>query len=264
MNRIDSKFRELKKKGKKAFIAFITAGDPNLTATQQLVLNFEHAGVDIVELGVPFSDPLADGLTIQASSQRALQKGVTLEKIFSLVKKIRESSEIPIALMTYYNPVFYYGEERFLTQAEQSGVDGLIIPDLPPEEARNLIQSARKKNISLVFFISPTTTKQRMKHIIKASSGFIYYVSLTGVTGAREGIAPLILKQVSLVKKMTKKPVCVGFGISTPEQVKKISQIADGVIVGSAIVQQIVKNAGKKNLVNRVTQFVHHLSRGLK
>lgn len=263
MNRIEIKFRQLKKTGRKAFIAFITAGDPNLAATQQLVLNFERAGVDIVELGIPFSDPLADGLTIQASSQRALQKGVTLERIFSLVKKIRETSDIPVALMTYTNPVFYYGEERFLTQAKQCGVDGLIIPDLPPEEARDLIQSARKKNISLIFFISPTTTKQRMKHIIKASSGFIYYVSLTGVTGAREGIAPLILRQVSLVKKMTNKPICVGFGISNPDQVRKVGQIADGVIVGSAIVKEIARNTGKSDSIKKVTNFVSRLSKGL-
>ena len=264
MSRIDLKFRELKKKGRRAFIAFITAGDPDLTATEQLVLSFERAGVDIVELGVPFSDPLADGLTIQASSRRALQKGITLEKIFKLVKKIRRKSEIPIALMTYYNPVFHYGEERFITQAKQSGADGLIIPDLPPEEAKSLIQSAAEKNISLVFFISPTTTQERIKYIIRASTGFIYYVSLTGVTGTRKSLDSAISNQVRLVKRMTNKPICIGFGISNARQVRKASQIADGAIVGSAIVQQIFKNAGKKDLVKKAAKFVSRLSGGLK
>ncbi len=264
MNRIESKFRKLKKRGKKAFIAFITAGDPNLKTTEELVLRFESSGVDIVELGVPFSDPLADGLTIQASSQRALQQGITLEKIFKLVKTLRKKSQIPIALMTYYNPIFHYGEERLIKEAKQCGVDGLIIPDLPLEEGRNLIKLARQNNISTIFFISPTTTQERMKKIVQASSGFIYYVSLTGVTGARKSLGSSILNQVRSVQKITDKPICVGFGISNARQVKAIGQIADGVIVGSAIIQEIVKNAGKKDLVKRVAKFINHLSRKLK
>ena len=264
MSRIESKFKQLKKAGKKAFIAFITAGDPDLKTTQELVLAFESAGVDIIELGVPFSDPLADGLTIQASSRRALEKGITLEKIFKLVKEIRRESEIPIALMAYYNSVFHCGEEHFIVQAKEFGVDGLIIPDLPPEEAKNLIQLARKKNISLVFFISPTTTKKRIRYVIRASTGFIYYVSLTVVTGARKNLDSAISHQVRLVKRMTNKPVCIGFGISNAQQVREASQIADGAIVGSAVVQQIFQNAGKKDLVKKAAKFVSRLSGGLK
>ncbi|MCK5178257.1 MAG: tryptophan synthase subunit alpha, partial [Candidatus Omnitrophica bacterium] len=184
MNRIEKTFKELKRKKKKAFIPFITAGDPNLKTTEELVLSFEGAGADIVELGVPFSDPLADGPTIQASSQRALKKGVNLTKILKTVAQIRRKSQIPIALMTYYNPVFYYGEDKFIRDAKASGVDGIIIPDLPPEEAKTLIKAARKRDISTVFFLAPTTTSRRMKQIVQASTGFIYYVSMTGVTGA--------------------------------------------------------------------------------
>ena len=181
MNRISAKFKELKKRRKKALIAFITAGDPSLSATEKLVFAFERCGVDIVELGVPFSDPIADGPTIQASSQRALTKGTNLKGILNCVKRIRKASQIPIALMTYYNPVFHLGEKNFVRLARQSGVDGVMIPDLPPEEARTLIKEARKNNLATVFFVAPTTTKERVKNIVSASTGFIYYVSLTGV-----------------------------------------------------------------------------------
>ena len=264
MNRIDQKFKKLKKNKKKAFIAFITAGDPDLKTTEDLALAFDKAGVDIIELGVPFSDPLADGPTIQAASQRALKKGVNLEKIFALVQRIRKRSQIPIALMTYYNPIFHTGEKKFFAQAQKSGVDGVIVPDLPPEEAKNFIQAAKSRGIATVFFIAPTTTKKRMQLIARASTGFIYYVSLTGVTGARQGLDASITKQIRLTKKHTSKPVCVGFGISTPAQVKSVSRIADGVIVGSAIINQIVKHAGRKNCVANVTRFVRGLAKVLK
>ena len=260
MNRIDKKFQELKLKNKKAFIAFITAGDPNLKTTQELVLAFEKSGADIVELGVPFSDPLADGPTIQAASQRSLANGTTLQKIFTLVKDIRKKSSIPIALMMYYNPIFHYGEKKFIDTAKACGVDGVIVPDLPPEEASQLMALARAQDISTVFFLSPTTTKERMKRVISASSGFIYYVSLTGVTGARREIPASFVRQVKQAKAMTNKSICVGFGISTPEQVKAISKISDGVIVGSAIVSEIFKNKGNKNLVKNVSRFVKKLT----
>ena len=263
MNRIDQKFKELKAKKKKAFVAFITAGDPNLKVTEELVLSFANVGVDIIELGVPFSDPLADGPTIQAASSRALAKGVNLEQIFNLVRRVRAKSEIPIALMTYYNPIFHYGEERFVLKAKQSGVDGVIVPDLPPEEAESLIRLARKNDLSTIFFIAPTTTPKRMKSIVKASTGFIYYVSLTGVTGVRQKLAQSYLQQIKLVKRLTHKPVCVGFGISTPQQVKEVGKIADGVIVGSAIVREIYKNKEKRDVVKNVTQFVKKLAKGI-
>ena len=264
MNRIEKTFKELKRKKKKAFIPFITAGDPNSKTTEELVLSFEGAGADIVELGVPFSDPLADGPTIQASSQRALKKGINLSKILKTVAQIRCKSQVPIALMTYYNPVFYYGEDKFIRDAKASGVDGLIIPDLPPEEAKTLIKAARKRDISTVFFLAPTTTSRRMKQIVQASTGFIYYVSMTGVTGADKQFSSENAAKIKAAGKLTAKPVCVGFGISTPAQAKAVAKIADGVIVGSAIVKQIDKNKGKKNLVKNVTRFVWTLSRGLK
>jgi len=264
MNRIDKTFKILKSKKRKAFIPFITAGDPNLKTTEELVLNFEQAGADIVELGVPFSDPLADGPTIQASSQRALKRSVNLDKILETVKRIRQKSQIPIALMTYYNPVFHYGEDKFICNARKCGVDGVIVPDLPPEEAKGLIKAAKAQGLSTVFFLAPTTTKRRMKSIVRAATGFIYYVSITGVTGADKKFSGEMAAHIRSAKRMTNKPVCVGFGVSAPAQVKSVTAMADGVIVGSAIIKQIEKNKGKKNLVKNVTRFVWTLARGVK
>ena len=265
MNRIDKKFKELKDKKKKAFIAFITAGYPDLKKTKELVLNFEKSGVDIIELGVPFSDPLADGATIQSASYQALQKGVTLEKILKLVAEIRKASEIPITFMSYYNPIFHYGEKRFVEHAKKCGVDGVIIPDLPPEEATELISTAKKNDFSTVFFLSPTTKKSRVKNIIKASSGFIYFVSVSGVTGARtqNQFSASIKGKIQEARKLTKKPICIGFGISNPQQVKQMSGISDGVIVGSAIVSEIAQNVGKKDLVKNVSKYVSELTKVL-
>ncbi len=263
MNRIDQKFSDLKKRKKKAFIAYITAGEPSLKMTKDLVYAFEKSGVDILELGVPFSDPLADGPTIQAASQRALSRGVTLSKILAMVCEIRKKSQIPICLMTYYNPIFHYGENRFVKDAQQSGVDGLIVPDLPPEEAEGLVKEARQQNLSTVFFLSPTTKDGRMRKIINESTGFIYYVSIVGVTGARTEIPLSVVANVKKIKKITDKSVCVGFGISKPEQVKKVASIADGVIVGSAIINEIERNIKNKDCVQQVANFVSKLARVL-
>ena len=257
MNRIDRTFTDLKRKRKKAFIAFITAGDPSLKVTEQLVYALEGAGVDIIELGVPFSDPLADGPTIQAASERALKHHVNLNQILHLVARLRRKTQIPLALMTYYNPVFHFGEKRFVKNARRAGVDGVIIPDLPLEEGRNLIQLSRKENLATVFFLSPTTTKARMRKIIQASSGFIYFVSLTGVTGARKSLPADLAKSLKLAKRMSKKPICVGFGISTPQQVKSLARLADGVIVGSAIINEIKRSRGS---AKKVQSFVRRLT----
>jgi len=264
MNRIDQKFRELKGKRKKAFIAFITAGDPSLRITEELVYSFERNGVDIIELGVPFSDPLADGPVIQASSQRSIKNGTSLSKILNTVKRIRQRSQIPIALMTYYNPVFYYGEAKFIKDAHKCGVDGIIIPDLPPEEADGIIKLARAQRLATIFFLAPTTTRQRMKRIVKVATGFIYYVSFAGVTGASKGFSNRNAVNIRSAKRATQKPVCVGFGVSTPTQVRSVAKMADGVIVGSAIVDRIDKNRGKKSLVTNVSRFVWTLAKGLK
>ena len=262
-NRIDHKFQTLRTHKKKAFIAFLTAGDPSLKITEELVLAFERSGADIVELGVPFSDPLADGPTIQASYQRALKNNVNVSSILKTVQNIRRHSQIPMALMSSYNPIFHFGEEKFVREAKASGVDGVIIPDLPLEEAKSLIKIARREDFSTIFFLSPTTTSSRMQKIIPASTGFIYYVSLTGVTGSRRELPPDLLKNIRTAKTLTAKPVCVGFGISTPGQVRDVSSISDGVIVGSAIVQEIQKNSGRKDLVVNVARFLGKLVNGL-
>jgi len=259
MNRIERRFSELKKNNRQAFIAFITAGYPDLESTEQLAREFDRIGVDILELGVPFTDPLADGPIIQEASLEALKKNVMLPDILDLVKRIRAFSDIPICLMSYYNPIFCFPEQAFVKQAHLAGVDGVIIPDLPPEEGRGLISQAKAFNLDTIFFVSPTTSLERIKFISEISTGFIYYVSLTGVTGARK-ILPRDLKDnLKRIKKLTDKPVCVGFGVSDSAQVKEVFKIADGAIVGSAIVKKIKENIGNPDLVKRVSGFVSRL-----
>jgi len=255
MNRIDKKFRRLKKEGKQAFIAFITAGYPDLATTARLVLELERKGVDIIELGVPFSDPMADGPVIQASSEYSLEKGTNLVKILDLVKRLRKNTTLPICLMTYYNPVFCFGDRRFVDRAITSGVDGVIIPDLPPEEAAEFIRYANSKGLADICFIAPTSSDSRIKKISRIDRGFIYYVSLTGVTGGRKALASDLKKNLAKIKKVTAKPVCVGFGISSPAQVRWVQSISDGVIIGSAIVKKIGENIGRADLVQRVADF---------
>lgn len=259
MNRIDRRFQMLRKNKKKAFIAFITAGYPNLSVTEKLILEFTRIGVDIIELGVPFTDPMADGPIIQEASQQALKNKVGLADILNLVKKVRKSSEIPICLMTYYNPVFCFGEERFARRAVDSGVDGIIIPDLPPDEGKTFIGFASKAGLDTIFFVSPTTSCGRIKLVSAATKGFIYYVSLTGVTGARNKLPSDLAVNLRAIKKITTKPVCVGFGVSTAKQVKSVNKIADGVIIGSAIVRKIKENIGRPDLVKTVGSFVSSL-----
>jgi len=260
MNRIDKKFIQLKKENKKAFIAFITAGYPNLATTAKLVLEFEKRKVDIVELGVPFSDPLADGPVIQEASEYSLKKGTNLIKILDLVKKLRFNTNLPICLMTYYNPIFCFGDKRFIEQAVASGVDGVIIPDLPPEEGTEFIAYANKKGLANICFIAPTSSHARVKAIARVAKGFIYYVSLTGVTGARKTLACDLKVNLSKIKRITAKPVCVGFGISDATQVRKAQSMADGVIIGSAIVKKIKENITRGDLVKIVGNFVGRLN----
>ncbi len=256
MNRIDLKFKELKEQNKKAFIVFITAGYPNLDITRKLILEFSKVGVDIIELGIPFSDPLADGPIIQESSQAALRRRTNLRDVFNLVKNIRRHSNIPICFMSYYNPIFCFGQKEFIKKASFAGVDGVIIPDLPPEEGQQFSRLADKANLDTIFFVSPTTSKKRMQFILKVSKGFIYYVSLTGVTGIRRSLPADLSEHIKLVKRHTQKPVCVGFGVSTHKQVEQIQEFSDGVIVGSAVIKKIKENIGKPGLVKRVAKFV--------
>jgi len=237
IKQVEDLFRKLRLEGKTAFIPYICAGDPSLDVTRQLVFALERAGSDILELGVPFSDPIADGPTIQRATGRALKAGTNLREILSLVEGIRGESGIPIFLMTYYNPPFRYGLERFCRDAASVGVDGLIIPDLPPEEAIEYLELANKYELATVFLAAPTSSPDRLRLIASASSGFIYCVSITGVTGARERLSDEIGPMVERLRGLTDKPIGVGFGISNPEHVKEVGKIADAAIVGSAIIR---------------------------
>ncbi|HTR45407.1 MAG TPA: tryptophan synthase subunit alpha [Thermodesulfovibrionales bacterium] len=239
MNRIEKTFRRLKNRNGKGFIPYIMAGDPSLEKTRETVLLLERCGADIIELGVPFSDPLADGPTIQAAAQRALEQGVALKDVIGLVKELRKDSAIPIVLMTYYNPVFRYGDERFVKDARDAGVDGVIIPDLPPEEAGGLIGIAKKAGLATIFLLAPTSTPDRIRKVAKVSQGFIYYVSMTGITGSKLLVDGTIQESVGNIRAVSGKPVAVGFGVSTAEEAKAVAQHADGVIIGSAIVKKL-------------------------
>lgn len=260
MNRIDKKFKELQALDRKAFIAYITAGDPDLAATKKIVLALERSGVDIVELGIPFSDPLADGPTIQAASARALKNGASLKKIFKMAGSLRAKTGMPIVFMTYFNPVLRYGVEKFFKSCSSSGVDGVIVPDLPAEEADELIALGRGRGIDTIFLIAPTSTPERIKRIAKSSRGFIYYVSLTGVTGVRSHLPSEVLSRVRYIKSISAKPVAVGFGVSNSSQAKGIARSADGVIVGSAIVKIIGE---KKDMISRVSKFSKTLAEAI-
>lgn len=263
MSRIDEVFKRLRSHREKALIPYVMAGDPDLKGTEGLILEIERAGADIIELGVPFSDPLADGPTIQKASDRSLARGTSLRKVLYLVKRVRGKCTVPIVLMTYYNPIFRYGEERFAKDAVTCGVDGVIVPDLPPEEGSRLMRAARRRGIDTIFLLAPTSTDDRIKRISRLSSGFIYYVSLTGVTGVRRGLSEDLRSNLEKIKNFTDKPIAVGFGISSPEQVAKVSRWADGVVVGSAIVRLIEKNINNPRLAFKVGDFVRKLKKGL-
>lgn len=260
MGRIEKKFTELKKKREKALIPFISAGDPEIDTTKSLVLKMEKMGADIIELGVPFSDPLADGPAIQKSYLRALKKGVSLRKIIKMVKELRHKTQVPIVLMSSYNPIFRYGEERFVKDAIMSGIDGIIIPDLPPEESDKIWNLSNKNGLDTIFLLAPTSDEDRIRLICEKSRGFIYYISVTGITGERKSLSADIEKMIKKIKEYTTLPVAVGFGISNPEQARDVTSYADGIIVGSAIIRLIEditkhrKISGKK-VGNLIKEF---------
>jgi len=241
MNRIENKFKELISKGNKAFIPFITAGDPTLDITRSLILRLESAGADIIELGIPFSDQIADGPSIQKASLRALENNTSLKDIISMVSDLRKKTQIPIVLMGYYNPIYKYGVDCFVNDAVKSGVDGVIVADLPPEEASELISPSKEYGLATIFLVAPTSTPERVKLIAETSTGYIYCVSTTGVTGAREKVSDALAPMIKLIREYTDKPISVGFGVSTPDQAREVSKMADGVIIGSAIVNLIEK-----------------------
>jgi tryptophan synthase alpha chain len=264
MNRIVDKFSLLKKSGKKAFVVYIGAGDPNLAATRELALAFDKAGVDILELGVPFSDPLADGLVNQLAAQRGLESGTTPKKLLETVQSIRKRSQIPVVLYIYFNLIHKVGMKQFVADAAEAGVDGLLVLDLPPEESENYEALIKKNGLCHIYLIAPTTPEDRMEFIVKRGSGFIYYISREGVTGMQSQVATNLSSQVAKIRAHTKLPIAVGFGVSNPEQAKLVAQNADGVVVGSAIVNQIAKHGKSKDLARRVGKFVKALADAVK
>ena len=263
MNEIEQRFKRLKSKGRAALICYLMAGDPDLDTTEALVLKIADSGADVIELGVPYSDPLADGPTIQAASQRALQRGVNLKEVFRVTQRLKERVP-PLVIMTYFNPVFRYGLEAFAEDCQRNGVAGVIIPDLPPEEAGPWIREARKGKRDTIFLASPTSPPGRIKMISHLSRGFIYYVSITGVTGVREKLSGDLEAAVRRIQEESQKPVAVGFGISSPDQAREVSRFADGVIVGSAIVKIIEEESRKESLLPRMEAFIASLSAALR
>ncbi|UCE18948.1 MAG: tryptophan synthase subunit alpha [Gemmatimonadota bacterium] len=261
MSRIDETFKVLLKKESKALITYITAGDPDIETTLKLVPVLEDNGADIVELGVPFSDPLADGTTIQRASQRALGKGASLQAILQAAAEIRTRTSLPLALMSYYNPIMHYGIEAFVDDASKAGVDGVIIPDLPPEEAAECRNISDTMDLNLIFLVAPTSTLERIRMVEEYSSGFIYCVSVTGVTGARREMYEGLNGFIQRVRACTVKPLAVGFGIATPEQARQVAQWADGVIVGSALVNIIERAKDFEEMAREIGSFVKGMKR---
>ncbi|MBI3355774.1 MAG: tryptophan synthase subunit alpha [Nitrospirae bacterium] len=259
MSRLETTFEALKRRGEKALIAYLMAGDPGLAETEQLVLALEQAGANIIELGVPFSDPIADGPVIQQAAERALRNGTSLRQILTVVKSLRQRTEIPIILMLYYNSIHAMGCEAFCKAAHAAGVDGLIVPDMPPDEAVPLKAPAEAAGLQLIFLLAPTSTSDRRKLVARESQGFVYYVSLTGITGAKLSNVADVSHNVEKIRKVSAVPVAVGFGVATPEDAAKVSKMADGVIVGSAIVKRIASHQQDPGMVEQVAGFVRSL-----
>lgn len=259
MTRIDAKFADLKAKSRKAFVAYVMAGDPDYDTSLELVKGLPAAGVDIIELGMPFTDPMADGPTIQLAGQRALEGGQTLDKTLQIARELRKDDDTtPIVMMGYYNPIYSRGVDRFLEQAKEAGIDGLIIVDLPPEEDVELCIPAQKAGLNFIRLATPTTDNKRLPKVLQNTSGFVYYVSITGITGAAEAEATDVAPEVARIKSQTDLPVIVGFGIKTPDAAEEIASVADGAVVGSAIVSELA--SGKP--VSEVLAFVKSLADG--
>jgi tryptophan synthase alpha chain len=261
-NRIDKAFRRAHKENRAAFMPFITAGDPDIEATGALIEEIGRRGADLIELGIPYSDPIADGPTIQASYVRALDRGLRLAQIFDMVRDVRTRCAVPILTMVSFSIVSKVGPDVYFEQASGAGVDGVIIPDLPADEGKSIARLARRAGLHPVFLVAPTTPDARMKEIARRSRGFIYYISVTGTTGARAELPPDLTVHIDRLRAYTKRPVAVGFGVSTPDQVRAVAQIADGVIVGSAIVRKIHELAAqpREALTQSVGDFVAQLA----
>ncbi|HVY71013.1 MAG TPA: tryptophan synthase subunit alpha [Verrucomicrobiae bacterium] len=264
MNRIDARFARLKQEGRKGLVVYIGAGDPNLEATRQLALEFDRAGVDVLELGVPFSDPLADGLVNQLAAQRGLESGTTPPKVLQTVSAIRRDSQIPIVLYVYFNLLHRHGLENFIRDAAAAGVDGLLVLDLPPEESGNYESLMRAAGLANIYLIAPTTPEARIGIIAPRASGFIYYVSREGVTGMQARVSTGIGEMTSLIRAHSKMPIAVGFGISNPEQARAVAAHAEAIVVGSAVVNRIAEHGKSPDLVPKVGAFVKSLADAIK
>lgn len=267
MTRLSQQFQRLKNNGEAGLICFITAGDPDLDTTERLVLEMERAGVDVVELGIPFTDPLADGKTIQHSSERALLHHITLETVLESVANLRRKTQLPVVLMTYYNPVLQYGLEKFARRAATAGVDGVIITDLPPEEGHEWVTAARKHDVDRIFLLSPTSSDERMRCVGEHASGFIYCVSRTGVTGAQDRLPQDLDQLVRKIRRRTDKPIGVGFGIAKPEHVSAVVNEAgaDAAVVGSALINLIEECRAKgKDPLSATYRFAGQLKRATR
>jgi len=261
--RIEKKFSDLKQKGEKALVIYLTAGDPDLETTCRLILMLESAGTDIIEIGVPFSDPTADGPIIQAASQRALRNGVTLSAILEMIESLRKISEIPIVLFGYYNPIFAFGNKNFAQKARHAGVDGILVVDLPPEESHELRRYTDKEHLDFISLIAPTTSRKRIIEISKNATGFLYYISVTGVTGTAKPVISDIKNDVDKIRSISNIPIIVGFGISTPQQAGEIAPCADGIVIGSAFVSLIEKNICNESLNEIVSSFAGNIKKAL-
>lgn len=265
MSAIDEMFERCRREGRAAFVPFLMAGDPDLRTSARLLAALAGAGADLIELGVPFSDPIADGPVNQRAASRALAAGTRLAGVLELVSRCRDRIGVPIVLFTYYNPLLARGIERFAEQATASGVDGVLCVDLPPEEAaQELIPALRERRIDTVFLLAPTSDRARVKQVAAASTGFVYYVSRTGVTGVREELPAALLKEAKRLRRRLKQPLAVGFGISTPEQAAAVAGVADGVVVGSALVRVVEEHAGESDLPARVARVAEPLARALR
>jgi len=259
MNRLETAFKNLRAANQKALIAYIMAGDPSLQETVALVLALERAGADVVELGVPFSDPIADGPVIQKAAERALRGGTSLRRILETVASLRGKTEVPLVLMTYYNTIHALGEAAFCRDAVKAGVDGVIIPDMPPEEGFEMQLAADRRGLQIIYLLAPTSTPVRRSLVARRCRGFLYYVSITGITGSKLTDLDDVRRKVASIRQATGTPVAVGFGIATPDDAAKVACLADGVIVGSAIVKQIGEHQHDPHLLERVGTFVRSL-----
>jgi tryptophan synthase alpha chain len=259
LGRIDEAFNRLARDSKKGFIPFVTAGDPDLATTLELIVELDRAGATLIELGIPFSDPMADGPVIQRASERALQNDFGVDDVLDLVERAREKTSVPIILFTYFNPLLQFGLKRLASSAREVGVDGVLVTDLTPEEGEEFATECRANNLDMIFLVAPTSTDDRLKMVAGRASGFIYAISRAGVTGTRSSVSEEAERLVERVRKFSKLPVAVGFGISSAQQVADVQRYADAVVVGSAIVAEIERNAGSQNVAQRIGDFARAL-----